>query len=45
MFIVKTEDHEAAHEILEMDDVRKMLEVATFAVEDFNVEMPSPARG
>lgn len=39
MFIVKTEHLEAAHEILNMDDVRKMLEVALFAVEDFNVEI------
>ena len=39
MFIVKTEDFEAAHEILEMDDIRKMFDIAIFTVEDFNVEI------
>jgi len=39
MFIVKTENLEAAHEILDMDDVRRMLDVAMFTVEDFNVEI------
>ena len=39
MFIVKTENLEAAHEILAMDDIRKMLDVAMFTVEDFDVEL------
>lgn len=39
MFIVKTENLEAAHEILDMDDIRRMLDVAMFTVEDFNVEI------
>ena len=40
MFIVKTENLEAAHEILAMDDIRKMLDVAMFTVEDFDVPLP-----
>ena len=39
MFIIKTESLEAAHHILEMEDVRRLMEVAMFAVEDFNVEL------
>ena len=39
MFIIKTESVEKAHEILAMDDIRRLLEVATFTVEDFNVEV------
>ncbi|MDJ0498284.1 MAG: hypothetical protein QNJ89_10660 [Acidimicrobiia bacterium] len=39
MFIIKTENLEAAHHILEMDDIRKMFDVAMFTVEDFDVEM------
>ncbi len=38
MFIIKTENLEAAHEILDMDDIRRMLDTAMFTVEDFNVE-------
>ncbi|MDJ0923447.1 MAG: hypothetical protein QNJ77_02705 [Acidimicrobiia bacterium] len=39
MFIVKTETLEIAHEILDMDDIRKMLDTAMFTVEDFKVEI------
>jgi len=39
MFLVKTETIESAHEILDMDEVRKMLDVAMFTVDDFNVEV------
>ena len=39
MFLVKTETIASAHEILDMDEVRKMLDVAMFTVDDFNVEV------
>ncbi len=39
MFLVKTETVEAAHEILAMDEVRRMLDVAMFTVADFSVEV------
>ena len=39
MFIVKTETVEIAHEILDMDDVRKVLDTAVFTVSDFDVEI------
>ena len=39
MFIVKTEDIEAAYEILETEDIRRILDTALFAVTDFNVEV------
>ncbi len=39
MFIIKTESMEAIHHILEMDEIRRMLDVAMFTVEDFDVEM------
>ncbi len=39
MFIVRTETFETAHEILEMDDVRKILDTAIFTVDDFDVEL------
>lgn len=39
MFLVKTETIESAHEILGMDEVRKILDVAMFTVDDFNVEV------
>ena len=39
MFIIRTHDLEAASHLLEMDDVRKLFEVAMFAVEDFDVEL------
>ena len=39
MFIVKTEDTEAAYEILDIEDIRKILDTALFAVADFNVEV------
>ncbi len=39
MFIIKTESVETANEILDMDDVRKMLDTAVFTVNDFHVEI------
>ena len=39
MFIIKTETVEIANEILDMDDVRKMLDTAVFTVNDFDVEI------
>jgi hypothetical protein len=39
MFIVKTETFEKAHEILDMDDVRRVLDTAVFTVDDFDVEL------
>lgn len=39
MFIVRTESPEAAYEILHMDDIRRMFDVAMFSVEDFDVEV------
>ncbi len=39
MFIIKTETIEIAHEILAMDDVRKMLDMAMFTVDGFDVEL------
>jgi hypothetical protein len=39
MFIIKCENLEAAHHILEMEDIRRMFDVAMFAVEDFDVEL------
>jgi hypothetical protein len=39
MFLVKTETIAGAYEILEMDDVRRMLDIAMFTVEDFEVEV------
>ena len=39
MFLIRTADVEAAMEILDLDDIRHMLEVAMFAVEDFKVEI------
>ena len=39
MFIVKTESIGIANEILEMDDVRRMLDTAVFTVSDFDVEI------
>ena len=38
-FIVKTETVEIAHEILDMEDVRKILDTAIFTVSDFDVEI------
>ncbi len=38
MMIVKTETFEMAHEILEMDDVRTILDTAMFTVHDVDVE-------
>ena len=37
--IVRTESLEDAHEILAMDDIRKMLDVAMFTVDDFDVQL------
>ena len=39
MMIVKTETFEMAHEILETEDVRMMLDTAVFTVNDFDVEI------
>ena len=39
MFIVKTEDTATAYEILEIDDIRRILDTALFAVAEFNVEV------
>jgi hypothetical protein len=39
MMVVKTESFEDAHEILEMEDVRKIVETAIFTVDDFDVEL------
>jgi hypothetical protein len=39
MLIVKTETIEIAHEILDMDDVRKVLDIAVFTVTDFDAEL------
>ena len=39
MFIIKTESMEAILHILEMDEIRRMFDVAMFTVEDFNIEM------
>ena len=39
MFIIKTETVEIANKILDMDDVRKMLDTAVFTVTEFDVEI------
>ena len=39
MFLVKTETIESAHEILAMDEVRRVLDIAMFTVDGFNVEV------
>jgi len=39
MMIVKTESIEMAHEILDIDDVRKVLDIAVFTVTDFDIEL------
>ena len=39
MFVVKTESIEMAYEILDIDDVRKVLDVAIFTVSDFDIEV------
>ena len=39
MFIIRTETIEIANEILEMDDVRRMLNTAVLTVSDFDVEI------
>ncbi|HZJ47703.1 MAG TPA: hypothetical protein VFD97_01555 [Acidimicrobiia bacterium] len=39
MIIVKTESVEIAYDILEMDDVRRILDTAVFAVGDFDLEV------
>lgn len=38
MFIVKTESFEKAHEILEIEEVRRVLDTAIFTVGDFDIE-------
>ena len=39
MLIVKTETIEIANEILDMDDVRKVLDIAVFTVSGFDLEV------
>ena len=39
MFIIKTETVEIANKILDMDDVRNMLDTAVFTVTEFDVEI------
>jgi hypothetical protein len=39
MFIIKTESVEKAYEIINMDHVRRLLDVAMFSVEDFDLEV------
>jgi len=39
MMIIKTETFEIAHEILEMDEVRRTIDKAIFTVDDFDVEL------
>jgi hypothetical protein len=39
MFIIKTESVDTANRILDMDDVRKMIDTAVFTVNDFQVEI------
>jgi hypothetical protein len=39
MFVVKTESIEMAYEILDLDDVSKVIDVAVFTVSDFAIEV------
>ena len=39
MFMIKCETAETAVELLELDDVRRMIDEAVFTVEDFDVEI------
>lgn len=39
MMIIKTETFEMAHDVLEMAEVRMMLDTAVFTVNDFDVEI------
>ncbi len=39
MMIVKTETIPAAYEILELDDVRRIVDTAVFSVSDFGIEV------